>query len=263
MTPEQIAMEQARSGNALNAVRANAERYGSSTTVPGSTKDVEASGVYNPETNTFDRKPTLAADTTASDIQDMERTRRASMATGKMDTDESHRTSLTNYMANAYPNGFEAPQGEDPAGKSAADAAKEIANASPSRVGEVLDKIADEEKKGGPNFFDALEAMAAGWNGKVPLYVQKEVRRKELEEEKKAQQKAFAHEQSVINQNQAFQERQAKENRAYDEAQAKKEADLRLQLAGLMSASKGGAGLDAKKLSVDGFAPGLAGGGRL
>lgn len=254
MTPEQIAMEQARSGNALNAVRANADRYGSSTTIPGSTKDVEASGMYNPETNTFDRKPTLAADTIASDIQDMERTRRASMATGKMDTD---------YMANAYPNGFEAPQGEDPAGKSAADAAKEIANASPSRVGEVLDKIADEEKKGGPNFFDALEALAAGWNGKVPLYVQKEVRRKELEEEKKAQQKAFAHEQSVISQNQIFQERQAMENRAYDEAQAKKEADLRLQLAGLMSASKGGAGLDTKKLSVDDFAPGLAGGGRL
>lgn len=72
-----------------------------------------------------------------------------------------------------------APQGPDPAEKSPADSATEIANASPSQVGEVIEKLKEEEKKGGPNFFDIIEAAAAGWNGKIPLYVQKEIAKTE------------------------------------------------------------------------------------
>ena len=57
MTPEQIAQENARTGNTMAAIRGNAQRIGSSTTIPGSPKDVEAYGVYNPETNVFERDP--------------------------------------------------------------------------------------------------------------------------------------------------------------------------------------------------------------
>lgn len=74
---------------------------------------------------------------------------------------------------------FQAPQGPDPAEKSPADSATEIANAPPDRVGEVIEKLKEEEKKGGPNFFDVIEAAAAGWNGKIPLYVQKELAKSE------------------------------------------------------------------------------------
>lgn len=74
------------------------------------------------------------------------------------------------------------PDGPPPAEKSAADSATEIANASPSKVGEVIEKLKEEEKKGGPNFFDIIEAAAAGWNGKVPQYVQKAIKQKEQDE---------------------------------------------------------------------------------
>ena len=66
--------------------------------------------------------------------------------------------------------------------KTPATSAGEIANASPSRVGAIIDKLKAEEKKGGPNFFDIIEAATAGWNGRIPMYVQKELAAKEQEE---------------------------------------------------------------------------------
>lgn len=75
------------------------------------------------------------------------------------------------------------------AAKSPTDAATEIANTPPSKIDEVITKLKEEEKKGGPNFFDVIEAAAAGWNGKVPLYVQKAVKAKEQEENLQLMQK--------------------------------------------------------------------------
>lgn len=75
------------------------------------------------------------------------------------------------------------------AAKSPTDAATEIANTPPSKIDEVITKLKEEEKKGGPNFFDVIEAAAAGWNGKVPLYVQKSIKAKEQEENLQLMQK--------------------------------------------------------------------------
>jgi hypothetical protein len=263
MTPEQIAQENARTGNTMAAIRGNAQRIGSSTTIPGSPKDVEAYGEYSPETNVYERDPNLANKITESDVQDYARTKSASKATGVLPGgDETHRTSLTNYQANAFPVANRAGQGEDPSGKSAADSAKEIANATPSRVGEVLDKIAEEEKKGGPNFWDAIEAAAAGWNGKIPLYVQKEIQRKDAETA--AQQQARAEQAAKEEQAQAYEQEKSlqAQNQAFQETQAKKESDLRLQLAGLMSANKGPMNPMGSKMNLADFAPGLVGGGK-
>lgn len=152
-------------------------------------------------------------------------------------------------------------QGQDPSTKAPVDSAIEIANAKPDNVGDVLDKIADEEKKGGPNFWDVIEAATAGWNGKTPLYVQKAVAKKNQENELSAMQK-----QSDL-QKQAAEESRASENaenekllgktQAFQSAQADKEAALRRELAGLAPVGQ----LGTSRLSLQGFAPGLASSG--
>lgn len=72
-----------------------------------------------------------------------------------------------------------APTVNEPAQVAAS--AKELASATPAKVPEVLDKLKEEEAKGGPNFWDIIQAAAAGWGGQVPLYVQRELKRKEAE----------------------------------------------------------------------------------
>lgn len=64
---------------------------------------------------------------------------------------------------------------------SVATSAKAIAGAAPAKLPEVLDKLKEEEAKGGPDFWDVIEAASAGWGGRVPLYVQKELQKKEAE----------------------------------------------------------------------------------
>lgn len=70
--------------------------------------------------------------------------------------------------------------------KTAADSATEIAAAPRGKVGEVIEKLKQEEKKGGPNLFDILEAAAAGWQGNTPAYVQRKMQAaaKQADEEK-------------------------------------------------------------------------------
>lgn len=84
-----------------------------------------------------------------------------------------------------------------PTEKTAADGAQEIANAPKNRVDDVINKLKEEEKKGGPNFFDILEAAAAGWQGKTPIYVEKKMQKaaQEAEAEKEAKRQAFEREQ--------------------------------------------------------------------
>lgn len=73
--------------------------------------------------------------------------------------------------------------------KTAADSATELAAAPPNKVAEVIEKLKQEEKKGGPNLFDILEAAAAGFQGNTPLYVQKRMQKaaEEADKEKMAQ----------------------------------------------------------------------------
>lgn len=52
-------------------------------------------------------------------------------------------------------------------------AASAIVKAPAGRVEALIEKLKAEEKKGGPGIFDIIEAAAAGWRGKVPLYTQK------------------------------------------------------------------------------------------
>lgn len=153
------------------------------------------------------------------------------------------------------------PQGQAPETKAPVDSAKEIANAPPDRVKEVIDKIADEEKKGGPNFWDVIEAASAGWNGKTPLYVQKAIQQKaqenELQQIKKsseeARKTASAEREQSFSQEQLLQ----KQQQAFQAGQTQKEIDLRRELAGLLPSGMLGTG----KLSLQGFAPGLASSG--
>jgi len=57
--------------------------------------------------------------------------------------------------------------------KQAVQSAAAVVSAPPNRVQEVIDKLKAEEAKGGPGIFDIIEAAAAGWHGRVPLYTQK------------------------------------------------------------------------------------------
>lgn len=59
--------------------------------------------------------------------------------------------------------------------KATAKAAADVVTAAPNRVEAVIEKLKAEEKKGGPGIWDVIEAAAAGWHGKVPLYVQKQL----------------------------------------------------------------------------------------
>lgn len=147
----------------------------------------------------------------------------------------------------------EAPQGVDPKAKSAADSATEIANAKPDQVAATLDKLAEEEKKGGPNFFDILEAAAAGWNGKVPLYVQKEIKAKEHRDDLEALQKqsslASTRQKEEAASRLEEEKTLQKDQQDFQSQLAQKEADLRLQLAGL----KAPGAANPKGLSLSGL----------
>jgi len=115
--------------------------------------------------------------------------------------------------------------------------ATELANAPPSQAKAVIDKLKEEEKRGGPNFFDIIEAAAAGWNGNVPAYIKKALAQKEQEQALERMQ--------VQADTQAQQEA---ENRAFQTAQFNEEMALKERIAGLNPAS----GLGAR-LSVPGF----------
>ena len=128
--------------------------------------------------------------------------------------------------------------------ESVASSAKELAGAKPSQVGEVLDKLKAEEAKGGPDFWDVIQAAAAGWQGQVPLYVQKEIARKEQESEL-----AKTKELLGVQATQAAKERDAEQ--AFQRQMAREEMENRLKLAGIGSVS-GLGGLSLGDLGIGG-----------
>jgi len=71
------------------------------------------------------------------------------------------------------PVGLHSPAVTPPQPKMTAKAAETVVNAPANRVEAVIAKLKDEEKKGGPGIWDVIEAAAAGWHGRVPLYTQK------------------------------------------------------------------------------------------
>lgn len=139
------------------------------------------------------------------------------------------------------PTKFKAPaetQAEDTATSAAA-----VVTASPSKVGDVLDKLREEEAKGGPDFWDVIQAAAAGWGGQVPLYVQKEIAAKEAEREQ-AQAETLMQREAAIR----AEEREAEQE--FQRGLAREEMANRLKLAGL--AGVGGTG----RLSLEEFGVG-------
>lgn len=62
-----------------------------------------------------------------------------------------------------------------PSPKAVEKATQAVVTAPANRVEAVIDKLKKEEAKGGPGIWDVIEAAAAGWQGKVPLYVQKQL----------------------------------------------------------------------------------------
>ena len=134
--------------------------------------------------------------------------------------------------------------------KAIATSAKELAGASPAKVGDVIDKLKAEEARGGPGFWDVLQAAAAGWQGQVPLYVQKELARKEEEAVL-----ARAKEVMGLEASQRAEERAA--SQAFQRDLAREEMENRLKLAGIGTFG-GGAGMGGLNLG-DLMIPGLGG----
>jgi hypothetical protein len=97
--------------------------------------------------------------------------------------------------------------------------------ATPSKVGEVLDKLKAEEAKGG-RILGCDTAAAAGWGGQVPIYVQKEIAAKEAETEQ-AKTEALLAKQAEISKT----EREAEQE--FQRGLAREEMANRLKLAGL------------------------------
>jgi len=116
--------------------------------------------------------------------------------------------------------------------KTPASSAGEIANASPSRVGAIIDKLKAEEKKGGPNFFDIIEAATAGWNGRIPMYVQKELAAKEQEEALARMQAGADLDAANYTQRQTDELAAEKRRFSFDEAEAAKDRAFQLALKG-------------------------------
>jgi hypothetical protein len=112
-------------------------------------------------------------------------------------------------------------QAEDTAASAAA-----VVTAPPSKVGDVLDKLREEEAKGGPDFWDVIQAAAAGWGGQVPLYVQKEIAAKEAETEQ-AKTEALLARQAEISKTERAEEQE------FQRGLAREEMANRLKLAGL------------------------------
>jgi hypothetical protein len=96
----------------------------------------------------------------------------------------------------------------------------------------------------------------------LQVKIQKEIQRKDAETA--AQQQARAEQAAKEEQAQAYEQEKSlqAQNQAFQETQAKKESDLRLQLAGLMSANKGPMNPMGSKMNLADFAPGLVGGGK-
>lgn len=107
-----------------------------------------------------------------------------------------------------------------------ASGAADLVTASPLKVGEVLDKLKAEEAKGGPGFWDVIQAAAAGWGGQVPLYVQKEIAAKEAETEQ-AKTEALLARQAEISKTERAEEQE------FQRGLAREEMANRLKLAGL------------------------------
>lgn len=235
MTPEQIAMEQARTGNVMKAIRGEAAREAASDALAVGVKDPSDISVYDPETNTYKRNPLIEPKKVETGMQEYARQKTADAAVGLPSVPETHRTSQTNFE-----NADKSPQ-IAPKVKTPTDSAIELADASPSKVGQVIAKLKEEEAKGGPNFFDVIEAAAAGWNGQIPKYVKQELAKAQDKSDlEKIRQAAAIQEQ----------ERQAsfadalqleKLRGSQDIAGFEREANLRRELAGLPSI--GGAAL--------------------
>lgn len=103
-----------------------------------------------------------------------------------------------------------------------------VVGAAPDRVAAVIDKLKKEEAKGGPGLWDVIEAAAAGWHGKVPLYVQKQLEAA-AEEARTEQIKTTASLQAAIEaeqQAEAYKRQQALQAEGY--AQEKEIARMKL-----------------------------------
>lgn len=134
--------------------------------------------------------------------------------------------------------------------KTAADSATELAAAPPNKVSAVIEKLKQEEKKGGPNLFDILEAAAAGWQGNTPLYVQKKMQKAQQEGEKEKMAEAAALQGQEL-------QRRFEEERAQRAAEMAQDRELRLaeiasaeKRAGLLSPSLGTSRLKLDELGL-------------
>lgn len=107
-----------------------------------------------------------------------------------------------------------------------ASSAADLVTASPSKVSEVLDKLKEEEAKGGPDFWDVIQAAAAGWGGQVPLYVQKEIAAKEAEREQEKTE-------TLMQREAAIREKERGEEQEFQRGLAREEMANRLKLAGI------------------------------
>lgn len=109
----------------------------------------------------------------------------------------------------------------------------ELAGAKPSNAAAVIAKLKEEEKKGGPNFLDIIQAAAAGWNGQIPAYVKKAMaedeQKKTLERMQVQQAAADAERQANFADTQRLQQ----QNRDYDTSQFNQEMALKREAAGL------------------------------
>ncbi len=123
---------------------------------PGPYKVGTIGDEYNPETNFFGKSPEAMAVNEAGMI---------APESGA----PTYRTSQTNYE-----NADKTPK-TDAGMNATVSGAKALTGASPANVGTVIAKLKEEEKKGGPNVFDIIEAASAGWGGRVPAYVQRKM----------------------------------------------------------------------------------------
>jgi hypothetical protein len=154
--------------------------------------------------------------------------------TGATQSDKAAAADAARLQAQAEASGVKAPPG-------VVKGATEIAAASPSRVGQVLDKLKAEEAAGGPDFWDVIQAAAAGWGGQVPLYVQKEIARKEAETQSAATDTAMQREAAI-------RAEEMGKSQTFEREMAQAELVNRLKLAGL--ATRGGG---VGSLSLDEF----------
>lgn len=136
-----------------------------------------------------------------------------------------------------------------PETKTPADSATELATASPSQAGAVIDKLKEEEKKGGPNFFDIIEAAAAGFNGKVPLYIQKEIKAKEQQGNLNLLQQQNAADQAKQAANYKAERDLERQKEAADISLFERNAALEREKAGIVPLGTVGKGLSLAELS--------------